>query len=454
MTPWRATGAAFYLVAAICLAGCSANFVAPANVEVTSRSAPLPAAVPPDVEDDSAIVVAFSGGGSRAAAFAHGVMLGLDRIPAGRGRTYFDRVISYSGVSGGSVTAAYYGLRGRAALADFRERFLLRNAEEDLETNVNLANLSTGLHGGVNDATRFSRWLDRNLFNGAPLSDILRPGRPIVWINASDLYNRTPFLFSPLTFAALCSDPKQYPLSLAVAASAAVPVAFVPIVLANYPAACQTPLPPWVDRVLQSPSAGAQAKAFALALKRYRDPDAMRYIKLADGGLTDNFGLSGLVIARAEEQRPYAPLSARSVVRLSRVNFIVVNAGSESAASWAQTVEGPSGAEMIKAISDTAIDSAVRSGFDAFRLSVREWEAAARKWRCSLSQAEARRFGAAADWRCSNIKFEITEVAFNQLDPAWAAQLSAIPTRFHLPPESVDSLINAGAVLVSRQLKR
>jgi NTE family protein len=286
------------------------------------------------------------------------------------------------------------------------------------------------------------------------LSDILRPGRPIVWINASDLYNRTPFLFSPLTFAALCSDPSRYPLSLAVAASAAVPVAFVPIVLANYPAACQTNLPPWISRVLASRSAGAQAKAFAQALERYRNADAMKFVKLADGGLTDNFGLSGLVIARAEEERPYAPLSAQSIVRLQRIVFIVVNAGSEAPAPWAKTVEGPSGAEMIRAISDTAIDSAVRSGFDAFRLTVREWEAAARKWRCSLPQTQARSLGAAPGWHCSNIKFEITEVAFNQLDPMRAAELSAIPTRFRLPPESVDALIDAGARSIILQLKK
>ena len=40
-----------------------------------------------------------------------------------------------------------------------------------------------------------------------------QPGKPIVWINASDLYNRTPFLFSPLTFAALCSDLDKLPIS-------------------------------------------------------------------------------------------------------------------------------------------------------------------------------------------------------------------------------------------------
>ena len=91
------------------------------------------------------MALAFSGGGTRAAAFAYGAMRGLDRLPTRNGGTYFDRVIFISGVSGGSVAAAYFGLKGRAALADFRERFLLQNAEEDLNTRVGLVNLARGL---------------------------------------------------------------------------------------------------------------------------------------------------------------------------------------------------------------------------------------------------------------------------------------------------------------------
>jgi NTE family protein len=197
----------------------------------------------PDVGGDTAIALAFSGGGTRAAAFAFGVLNGLDRLPSNGGKSYLERVVFVSGVSGGSVTAAYFGLKGRAALDDFRERFLIRNAEEDLNTSVNFRNIAQGLNGGVNVASRFTGWLDRNLFDNATLGDLFQQGKPIIWLNASDLYNRTPFLFSPVTFAALCSDIRKFPLSYAVAASAAVPVAFVPIVLESFPSACANPLP-------------------------------------------------------------------------------------------------------------------------------------------------------------------------------------------------------------------
>src|SRR5262249_33213147 len=157
----------------------------------------------------------------------------------------------------------------------------------------------------------------------------------------------TPFLFSPLTFTALCSDAQAYPLSQAVAASAAVPVAFVPIVLATLPDRCDAPLPPWVERAIADRHAGAQGRAFAPALKRYRDPGQLRYVKLSDGGLTDNFGLSGIVIARAAAEQPYAPLSREKAARLRRIVFIIVNAGVGGGGDWGRTVQGPTGIEMV-----------------------------------------------------------------------------------------------------------
>jgi NTE family protein len=442
-TPRLACCAVLFLLTVL-LASCAARFSDPINAEFQADPAKSIPAGLPNVGSDTVLAVAFSGGGTRAAAFAHGAMQALDRIPARGGGTYFNKIVFMSGVSGGSIAAAYYGLKGRSALTDFRERFLARDAEEDLDTQLHLINLARGLGGGINDASKLPSWLDRNLFEGATLGDLYKPDKPVVWINASDLYNRTPFLFSPLTFTALCSDPHAYPLSQAVAASAAMPVVFVPIVLATFPDQCTVPLPPWVDRVIAKRSTGAQARAFAAALKRYRDPGQIRFVKLADGGITDNFGLSGIVVAREAADVPYAPLTPEKAVHLRRMVFLVVNAGLDSRGDWAKTVQGPSGMELVDAITDTAIYSAVRSGFDAFRLSVREWQDETRKWRCKLSQAELARLRVPKDWRCSAISFDVVEIAFDQLDPARAERLSRVPTRLKLSAEEVDLVVQAG----------
>ena len=175
----------------------------------------------------------------RAAAFSFGVLTELNRSRAGsdQAKSLLDRVDFISGVSGGSVTAAYFGLKKRAALDDFRERFLLRNAEEGLNTRVSLGNIGRALGGGVNDS-QFTNWLDRNLFDGARFDAFREDRRPRVWINASDIYNRTPFVFGKTAFDALCSDISTYRVAEAVAASAAVPLAFAPIVLETFPGGC------------------------------------------------------------------------------------------------------------------------------------------------------------------------------------------------------------------------
>ena len=201
-------------------AGCGSVYNLPGN-------APLGAALAdnnfgrevPLYDDDVLLALSFSGGGTRAAAFSFGVLSELDRSRVGsnQAKSLLDRVDFVSGVSGGAVTAAYFGLKKRAALDDFRERFLLRNAEEALNTQLSLGNIGRALGGGVNDS-QLTTWLDRNLFDGARFESFREDQAPRVWINASDIYNRTPFVFGKTAFDALCSDIRPYRIAEAVAA--------------------------------------------------------------------------------------------------------------------------------------------------------------------------------------------------------------------------------------------
>src|ERR1700724_721392 len=153
--------------------------------------------------DDTVVAVTFSGGGTRAAAFSYGVLQGFDETRVdngGRVTSLLDQLDFVSGVSGGSVLAAYYGLKKRAAMADFKQRFLLANGEEALQTDLSFLNLAKGLSGGINDPTLFPKWLDDNLFEHATFKSLLYQRRPYIWINASDIYNRTPFVFGRVLF--------------------------------------------------------------------------------------------------------------------------------------------------------------------------------------------------------------------------------------------------------------
>ena len=395
-------------------------------------------------QDDNVVGLSFSGGGTRAAAFSFGVLSEMERTPLrGARASMLDHIDFISGVSGGAITAAYYGLRKRAALDDFRERFLLRNAEEGLQTDLTLGTIGKALAGGINDSRGFPRWLDANLFNGATFGDLQKAGRPQVWINASDIYNRTPFVFGATAFNAMCSDLSKYPLADAVAASAAVPVAFAPVVIQTFQGKCNDPLPAWIVKARDDSHAQPMLNSFAKAINRYHDGQ-MPYIKLLDGGLVDNYGLSGFTITRLSADTPYGPLSPQQAVKLRRGLFLVVDAKTGVTGNWINSVEGPTGVELVKAAADTAIDASVGASFTAFDRTMGDWQASLIKWRCSLSAADRTRYGARPGWNCHDLKFFVGRLGFDQLDSSRAKELEAIPTRFRLPPEQVDSVIAAG----------
>jgi NTE family protein len=398
------------------------------------------------LDDDMLVTLSFSGGGTRAAAFSYGALRAFSETPVparAGGGVLIDRVDFVSGVSGGSIPAAYFGLKKRAMLDDFRENFLLRNPEEALNTQVNLANLGRGLSGGVNQDTQLSGWLNQHLFKGATFRD-LREGRPRVWINSSDIYNRTPFVFGHTAFDALCSDLNQFPIADAVAASSAVPVAFAPIVIESYGEKCTRPLPPKVLRAVNDTNANPMLRSFAQALMRYRD-GSMKYVKLLDGGLVDNYGLSGFTIARLAADRPYEPMTPHEAVKIRRAIFLLVDAGrAPTDSKWVSQLAGPSGAELVAATSDTALDASVRASYTAFQQVTGDWQRQLIGWRCSLPPAERKRLGVKPGWNCRDVKFFVGRVDFGQFSGERAAALNAIKTRFTLPAEQVELLIQSG----------
>jgi NTE family protein len=455
----RLVGAGRVIASAALVAACaSAIQNDPVNQRLTASPREIEAELGATVEtnyDDMVVALSFSGGGTRAAAFSYGVLEGFDqtRVPARSGTaSLLDRLDFLSGVSGGSILAAYYGLRGRAAMADFRPRFLNANAEEALQTDLSLGNIARGLNGGVNDTTKFPVWLDAHLYGQATYKDLLRRTRPRVWINAADIYDRTAFIFAPVTFSALCSDLASYPVSLAVAASAAVPVVFAPIVIQNYHGTCTTPLPGWVARVHSDPNAPPLIKSYADALERYRS-GAINYVKLLDGGLIDNYGLAGFTVARLAATTPFGPLAPQQAVKLRRFLFLVVDSGRAPSGQWAQTVPGPKGVDLIMATSDTATESGAIGSYSAFDATMSDWRKTLISWRCGLSEADRHRFGAPPGWNCRDVEFFISKISFDALGSDRSAALNRVETRFQLPPDQIDMLITAGRDALSANSK-
>jgi NTE family protein len=397
------------------------------------------------MDDGIWIGLAFSGGGMRASAFAYGMTEEL-RSQGDGPNGLLDHVRLVSGVSGGSVTAAQLGLWGPEGLVGYRETYLVTNAERYMANSaLNPLTLVRGLSGGANGTRTFARYLDEVLYKGATYGDLMRRSRIKTWINATDMANSTPFLFSPETFDALCSDLSSYPISQAVAASAAFPLVFTPVVLEAHQGKCDYTEPDWLTAARYNPEASSAMRAHARALESYADPERVRFVKLLDGGVTDNFGTTGLAVERARAEAPYAPMSPAEAVKLTRLLFLVADAGVETDYNWSQRIPGPGGVKLAMAIAGASLSAATRSGYDAMRGEMRAWQAELVEWRCALPASEVRRLRGSLDgWDCEDVKLFVGQISFDVLDRDMQDRLNKVPTRLKLKTEEVDLVIEAG----------
>jgi NTE family protein len=89
-----------------------------------------------DGPDDPLILMAFSGGGSRAAGLSYAILQQLGSLSYQRGNnsaSLLDRVKVIAAVSGGSVTAAYFGAATPREFALFSSKFLEKDNMTSLE---------------------------------------------------------------------------------------------------------------------------------------------------------------------------------------------------------------------------------------------------------------------------------------------------------------------------------
>jgi len=130
------------------------------------------------------VIVTFSGGGTRAAAFSYGVLEELARTEIwweGRQRRLLDEVDVISAVSGGSFTAAYYGLFGDRVFEEFEGRFLKKNIQQALMARVVLPLNWLRLASANFDRSELAaEYYDRKVFGGRTLGDIAARGGPVI----------------------------------------------------------------------------------------------------------------------------------------------------------------------------------------------------------------------------------------------------------------------------------
>jgi len=421
------------LFAAVALASAGCSTFHPPNVplerwrpDAGDRSETVAARRPPG---KVLLLLAFSGGGTRAAALAYGVLQELrDTSIAVRGerKRLLDEIDAITSVSGGSFTAAYYGLRGERIFEDFEERFLRRDVEAQLVLSV---------LNPLNWFRMFSSFFDRTdlavelyekeIFERATFADLLAAGGPLLEINATDIAAHNHFTFVQRQFDLLCADLSSFPIARAVTASSAVPGLFSPLVLRNYAGTCGYQPPAWLAESLADRRSDPRRFHVASILNGYLDAKQVPYVHLLDGGISDNIGLRVPLENVAVSGGPVARLEQLHVEPPDRVFVIVVNAEVDPPASFELVAEAPGLEDVIGAVSSTQIGEYNFDTIELMRERLTDW---------------AKTLPPASDGR--PVQAGLVTLSFGDIsDPHERGYFEDVPTSFTLSDETVDRLI-------------
>jgi NTE family protein len=378
---------------------------------------------------ENSVMLAFSGGGTRAAALSYGVLKALRDIPLdtadGQGRL-LDAVDTISSVSGGSFTAAYYGLHGDGIFEDYEEVFLRKDVEGALIKRV----LNPVHWFSSTGRTELAvEYYENQVFKGATFSDLKQKDGPMVVINASDLGYGVRFSFVQEYFNLLCSDISGFPVSRAVTASSAVPILFHPVVVENY-SDCGSEPPEWLKTAREEYKDNPEMELVVDGLETYFDRDKRKYAHFVDGGITDNLGLRALyeVTELSGGMTAYMKKYDRKPPR--RLVLIAVNASTDPEPDMDKTNVQPSLEETINAMSDIQLHRYNVATIELMNRTLKDWAA-----ELSTSGRPVETYFILLDFK-------------DVPDPKRRRFLNQTPTSFSLTDEQVDSLIETGGELL------
>lgn len=389
------------------------------------------------------VVLAFSGGGTRAASFSYGVLNALRNtnvIIDGKSRRLLDEVDVITSVSGGSYTAAYYGIFGEQIFDSYARDFLRRDWQGELLSlaahPINLLSLASPT---FNRSDLVAVHLNQTLFKNATFADMSRNGLPFIIINASDINNATTFSFIQQQFDFLCSNLSTYLIANAVMASSSVPGPFSTMALRNY-GGCRERSQPWVREALEHDGVLERRRAVALALDRYSRPDRMPILRLVDGGVTDNLGVRGSMMSPVAHYGDVAAMAGaftpEQLRKVRTVLVIVANAQTYTEASWSLHGREPGLIEMLHASFDSALGILNTETVSLAKQGFLMWESKVNS-------------GRGPDEPKVTVNFVV--LTFDEIeDRQERERFNAMPTTFHLRPDEVDALIAEPAKLLEK----
>ena len=445
----RISGAILGLLASIALAGCASR---PINERIAKTDPSSGYRVPLQMQKlknndpHTLFLLAFSGGGTRAAAFSYGVLEELRRtevVVDGSHRRLLDEVDVITGVSGGSFTALSYARYGDKLFDEYETRFLKRDVEATLlARTMNPFNWPRLIGGSYGRSELAADYYDEILFEGATFADLEQKSTPLAGVTGTDLSTGARLLFTQGDFDLLCSDLSKVRLSRAAATSSAVPVVLSPVTFNNYGGTCEFEYPVWVKDVVDPDN---RRRPAGRSLLRYRDMKEFQnskerpFIHLVDGGVSDNLGLRAILEGLEELEASPAFRAAVGIHNLRRIALIVVNSRSAPSTDWDKGEWAPGFFSQVLQASSVPIDRYTYESVELMKDMVARWQT-----KRELRLAEARLAGATetqAEMKIPRIKAYAIDVSFDWIsDPKERAYFMNLPTSFVLSSKEVDRL--------------
>ena len=405
---------------------------------------------------ENLFILAFSGGGMRAAAFSYGVLEFLNRAqivgPKGNSARLLDEVDIITGVSGGSFTALAYGLYGQQLFTQYEERFLKRDVQGELITRL-LSPLNWGYlwSNGWGRSEMAATLYDDILFNGATFRDLEKNKGPMILTSATDISTGSRFIFTQRYFDEICSDLGAVKLSRAAASSSAVPVVLSPVTINNYGGTCGQQTPNWLKPFKNQTNPSRPAARSIRALKNeeaFQDSINRPYLHLVDGGVSDNIAMRTVLESLEMLQALAGTGVATPLDHARRIIVFIVNSVRAPSTVWDKSDEPPGTIDILLKAAGTPIDHFSFEAVEQLKDMAAEWRNL-RLIRRSAAMAHNKDPAIAAALQGPDAEIYVVDVSFPMLkDKVERDYLNQQPTSLVLPDEAIDRLRRAAGTII------
>lgn len=444
------------LLLAVVLAGCASRPVNPKLDEADPVAGYRPGGHHiRGLASDTLVVVAFSGGGTRAAAFAYGALEALrdtEFTVVGKKTRMLDEVDILTGVSGGSFTALAFALYGDRLFAEYEQRFLKRDVQSELVSRAFSPLYWPSLSGPTYGRSELAEdYYDEILFDGATFGDLIGNTRPVAIASATDLSSGARFSFVQTNWDLICSDLSKVRLSRAAAASSAVPVILSPVTITNYGGSCHYRDPEWVRSFT---NADTRTRPANRTLKRYKELQEMQdttehpYLHLVDGGVSDNLGMRAVLEGLEQIEASDEFRRAAGIDNIRRIAVLVVNSVSAPRRDWDKSEQPPGEIQILVKAAGVPVERYSYEAVELLRDTIFRWQTfRALKASSAFPSGNNPLLARAVD--VPDIELYAIDVSFATLaDPVEREYLNALPTTFRLTGEQVDHLRAAARTII------